>query len=84
MSADQQKIPHTKESVRADHQPPPEPALGWEGHVHFPSATLWGRILQNWPELRTGLAFSVVFVAGALIGGGLATFFACQRKKSDQ
>lgn len=57
--------------------------LGWEGHVHMPdSPPLWTRVLKNWPELRTGLAFSLVFAAGTIIGCSLATFLGCQRKNS--
>ncbi|GJL64219.1 MAG: hypothetical protein NPIRA04_28730 [Nitrospirales bacterium] len=49
--------------------------LGWEGHVHFPTGVpLWERVLESWPELRTGLAYSLVFGAGVLLGSAVTTF----------
>ncbi|NKB81804.1 MAG: hypothetical protein GKS05_07960 [Nitrospirales bacterium] len=62
---------------------PDDEYLGWEGHVHMPDGPpLWTRILRNWPELRTGLAFSLVFAAGTIIGCSLGTFWNCKRQKS--
>ena len=58
-------------------------ALGWEGHVNVPTESpLLTKLLQSWPELRTGLAFSMVFVVGALVGGSLAVLIGCQRSKA--
>ena len=58
-------------------------ALGWEGHVNVqPESPILTKLLQSWPELRTGLAFSMVFVVGALVGGSLAVLIGCQKTKS--
>jgi len=59
-----------------------EEALGWEGHVNVPGSPAWTKLLGNWPELRTGLAFSMVFVVGAVVGGTVALLFGCNRTKS--
>ncbi len=69
---------HTHQESRSDPS-----ALGWEGHVNVPSSPLWTKLLGNWPELRTGLAFSMVFVVGALVGGSVALLFGCNRTKSE-
>ena len=60
-----------------------EEALGWEGHVNFPGSPLWAKLLGDWPELRTGLAFSMIFVVGAVVGSSLALLFGCNRSKSN-
>ncbi len=60
----------------------PEEALGWEGHVNVPGSPAWTKLLGNWPELRTGLAFSMVFVVGAVVGGTVALLVGCNRSKS--
>ena len=58
-------------------------ALGWEGHVNVqPESPIMTKLLQSWPELRTGLAFSMVFVVGALVGGSLAILLGCPKLKS--
>ena len=58
-------------------------ALGWEGHVNVQTdSPLLTKLLQSWPELRTGLAFSMVFVVGALVGGSLAVLTVCHKTKS--
>ncbi len=57
-------------------------ALGWEGHVNVPSSQIFAKLLNNWPELRTGLAFSLVFVAGTVVGGTLIALFGCNKQKS--
>lgn len=60
----------------------PDQPLGWEGHVHMPEGQPGlAKLLGNWPELRSGLAFSLVFVVGALVGGSLAALFICQNRK---
>ena len=61
----------------------PEEVLGWEGHVNVPGSPLWAKLLGDWPELRSGLAFSMVFVVGAFVGTSLAVFFGCNRSKSE-
>ncbi len=59
-----------------------EEALGWEGHVNVPPSPILAKLLHNWPELRTGLAFSMVFVVGALVGGTLFAALGCNKKQS--
>lgn len=67
----------------SDQTTPSDQPLGWEGHVHFPEESpLWSNLLRNWPELRSGLAFSLVFVVGALVGGSVASLILCNRRKS--
>ena len=57
---------------------------GWEGHVHLPQGVpLWKKILESLPELRTGLAYSLVFVSGIVVGTGLSAFIGCKRRKPD-
>lgn len=58
-------------------------ALGWEGHVNVPPSPVLAKLLRNWPELRTGLAFSMVFVVGALVGSTLFAAFGCHKKNSN-
>ena len=80
--------PFSSDSTNYTHQEPhsesasPEEALGWEGHVNVPGSPIWARLLGDWPELRTGLAFSMVFVVGALVGSSLALLFGCTRSNS--
>ena len=72
---------HTHQEPRT-HPSAPEEALGWEGHVNVPGSPAWTKLLGNWPELRTGLAFSMVFVVGAVVGSTVALLFGCNRTKS--
>ncbi len=58
-------------------------ALGWEGHVNVPPSPMLAKLMRNWPELRTGLAFSMVFVVGALVGGTLCAALGCNKKLSN-
>ena len=63
---------------------PAEEALGWEGHVTLPThSSLLAKLLGSWPELRSGLAFSLVFVVGAVVGGSVALLFGCHRTKAE-
>ena len=65
-------------------QLPEQSDLGWEGHVHFPEAIpLWRRILEGWPELRTGVAYSLIFGAGVLLGSAVTTLLACRENRSE-
>lgn len=73
---------HTHQESRSNPSSP-EDVLGWEGHVNVPSSPLWTKLLGNWPELRTGLAFSIVFVVGAVVGSSVALLFGCNRTKSE-
>ena len=66
-------------------QPPKQADLGWEGHVHFPTGIpLWRRVLENWPELRTGLAYSLVFASGVLLGSGVTALLGSRRTKTQK
>ncbi|MCA9470822.1 MAG: hypothetical protein MRJ96_00410 [Nitrospirales bacterium] len=59
--------------------------LGWEGHVHFPTdVPLWRRVLESWPELRTGLAYGLVFGAGVLLGSAVTTFVGTKNQKTQR
>jgi hypothetical protein len=73
---------HTHQESRSD-SPSMDEALGWEGHVNVPGSPVWAKLIGDWPELRTGLAFSMVFVVGAMVGGSVALLFGCNRSKSD-
>lgn len=51
----------------------PNEDLGWEGYVAVPTrSSLVSQFLPNRPALRTGLAFSMVFTVGAVVGYSLA------------
>ncbi|MDT7041777.1 hypothetical protein [Candidatus Nitronereus thalassa] len=73
---------HTDQDSRSEPSASQE-TLGWEGHVNVPKSPVWNNLLVNWPELRTGLAFSMVFVVGAMVGGSLALLFGCNRRNTD-
>ncbi len=50
----------------------PSGELGWEGHVHVSDEVpLWKRVLDTWPELRTGLSYSLIFASGVCLGGAI-------------
>ena len=57
-------------------------ALGWEGHVNIPPSPLLAKLLRNWSELQTGLAFSMVFLIGFLVGGILFAALGSGKKNS--
>lgn len=58
----------------------PQEDLGWEGHVHFSEdVPLWKRILETWPELRTGLSYSLIFASGVLLGGAIMAMVASSK-----
>lgn len=55
----------------ADHSMP-QGELGWEGHVHVTDELpLWKRVFDTWPELRTGLSYSLIFASGICLGGAI-------------
>ncbi len=64
--------------------PESDEALGWEGHVTIPNAPILTKLLNNWPELRTGLAFSMVFVVGAIVGGTLLALLGGNKKSANE
>ncbi len=50
----------------------PQGELGWEGHVHVSDEIPFlKRILETWPELRTGLSYGLIFASGACLGGAI-------------
>ena len=84
MTTTKQDSEHIENGNKETDQPPRHSDLGWEGHVHFPEGIpLWRRILESWPELRTGLAYSLVFGAGVLLGSAVSTMLACRENKSE-
>jgi hypothetical protein len=84
MTTIKQDSEHTENVNKETDQPPRRSDLGWEGHVHFPEGIpLWRRVLESWPELRTGLAYSLVFGAGVLLGSAVSTMLACRENKSE-
>lgn len=63
---------HASDQESYSDQSTPEGGLGWEGHVHFSEdVPLWKRVLDTWPELRTGLSYSLIFASGVLLGGAI-------------
>lgn len=63
---------HASDQESYSDQSTPEGELGWEGHVHFSEdVPLWKRVLDTWPELRTGLSYSLIFASGVLLGGAI-------------
>lgn len=75
--------PHDiNDELREAEHPTKQSDLGWEGHVHFPNGVpLWKRVLESWPELRTGLAYGLVFASGVLLGTGITALYGCRRSK---
>lgn len=64
--------------------PTADDALGWEGHVNVPPAPVFANLLSNWPELRSGLAFCLVFVVGAVVGGSLIALSGCTKRRATE
>ena len=84
MTTTKQDPEHTENRNKEPDQPPRRSDLGWEGHVHFPEGIpLWRRVLESWPELRTGLAYSLVFGAGVLLGSAVSSLLTCRENKSE-
>ncbi len=78
-----QKSDHLHREDNGIDQPFKQANLGWEGHVHFPAGVpLWRRVLESWPELRTGLAYSLVFGAGVLLGSAVTSIVGTKQHKS--
>ena len=75
---------HTSDQESYSDQSTPEGGLGWEGHVHFSEdVPLWKRVLDTWPELRTGLSYSLIFASGVLLGGAIMAM-AASKDHQDQ
>ena len=68
---------HASDPESNSDQYTPQGELGWEGHVHFSEdVPLWKRVLETWPELRTGLSYSLIFVFFVLLGGAILAMMA--------
>lgn len=62
----------------------PQGELGWEGHVHFSeNVPLWERVLELWPELRTGISYSLIFTSGVLLGGAIMAMMSAPKSRQE-
>ncbi len=76
---------HTSDPESLSDQSTRQGDLGWEGHVHFSeNVSLWKRVLETWPELRTGLSYSLIFASGVLLGGAIMAMMAGQKNHQEQ
>lgn len=83
-------VPNLNTARAADDEPlvdhdMPRGELGWEGHVHVTDELpLWKRVLDTWPELRTGLSYSLIFASGVCLGGAIMAMMATARNNQRQ
>jgi len=76
---------HASDPESDPDQSTPQGELGWEGHVHFSEdVPLWKRVLETWPELRTGLSYSLIFASGVLLGGAIMAMMAASKKHQER
>jgi hypothetical protein len=76
---------HASDPESNSDQSTPQGELGWEGHVHFSEdVPLWKRVLETWPELRTGLSYSLIFASGVLLGGALMAMMAASKDHQER
>lgn len=76
---------HASDSESNSDQSTPQGELGWEGHVHFSEdVPLWKRVLETWPELRTGLSYSLIFASGVLLGGAIMAMMAASKDHQER
>lgn len=72
MSVSQINTASASESESFAESSAPQTNLGWEGHVHFQEdQPLWGRLLEAYPELRTGISYGLIFTSGILLGAAI-------------
>lgn len=82
MTASNSNTLHASDPESNSDQFTPQEDLGWEGHVHFSEEVpLWKRILETWPELRTGLSYSLIFGSGVLLGGVIMAIVAASKEQ---
>ncbi len=75
--------PNDEEEL-SDHDMP-QGELGWEGHVHVTDELpLWKRVLDTWPELRTGFSYSLVFASGVCLGGAIMAMMGTAKNNQRQ
>lgn len=75
---------HASDPESNSDQSTPQGELGWEGHVHFSEdVPLWKRVLETWPELRTGLSYSLIFASGVLLGGAIMAMMASSKEHQE-
>jgi len=73
----------TDDGAMADHSMPGG-ELGWEGYVHVSDEIpLWKRVLDTWPELRTGLSYSLIFASGVCLGGAIMAIIATSKNNQN-
>lgn len=83
MTTTRENTAETNQSNLDSDRPPKQADLGWEGHVHVPTdIPLWRRVLESWPELRTGMAYSLIFGAGVLLGSAVTALVACRPRRA--
>ena len=76
---------HASDPESNPDQSTPQGELGWEGHVHFSEdVPLWKRVLETWPELRTGLSYSLIFASGVLLGGAIMAMMAASKEHQER
>jgi hypothetical protein len=76
---------HASDPESNSDQSTPQGELGWEGHVHFSEdVPLWKRVLETWPELRTGLSYSLIFASGVLLGGAIMAMMAASKDHQER
>jgi hypothetical protein len=76
---------HASDPESNSDQSTPQGDLGWEGHVHFSEdVPLWKRVLDTWPELRTGLSYSLIFTSGVLLGGAIMAMMAASKDRQER